>query len=184
MLREGQWVLFLYLVCFGVESSINHHEHSIAEIFTPAEDCEFSGKLLSKILCLVLLRDFCLICTFSITLLCHRKTKECVREKTSKRRQIKQPEMCSSSAYAVWVCAQLQGRCCWRSAAVQQVSECSAFTGTPGKATMKTSLQQGWQWRNTFPRASHAEKPLKFSQSGVVGVFLSSLTLNQGERTY
>lgn len=70
---------------FCVKSSINHHQYSIAEMFTTAEDYEFSGKYLSKILCLTLLCNFCLTCTFSITSLCHRKAKECVRKKNKSK---------------------------------------------------------------------------------------------------
>lgn len=39
---------------FCVKSSINHHQYSTEEMFTTAEDYEFSGKCLSKILCLTL----------------------------------------------------------------------------------------------------------------------------------
>lgn len=180
MLRKGQWVPFLCLVCFGVDSSINHHQVSVAEMFTTAEDDEFSGKLLSKTLCLTLLWDFCLVRTFSITSLCHRKAKERVRKKINKRRQIKQAAVCSSGTYAARVCAWLQERRCWRSAAVQLVGERSELTGTPGKAMTKTWLLQGRQWGNTFPRTSHGETSLKLSPSGVMEGFCHPFHLTRG----
>lgn len=104
---ERRTISSVLLSClFSVKSSVNHHQYNIAEMFTTAEDYEFRGKCLSKILCLTLLCKFCLICTFSITLLCHRKAKECVRKiKINKRRQMRQPAMLFRGTCAIWICA-------------------------------------------------------------------------------
>lgn len=119
--------------------------------------------------CLASLRDFCQICTFSITLLCHRKAKESERKKKmNKRRQIKHVQ-CVPVVLVLFGSVLSSGTVA--AGDLQQATGCSSFTGTPGKAVMKTKPQQGELLRKHLSKNCTCRNTIEVFSKWSCGVF-------------